>query len=284
QTSNGTHAVDLPLNGLVNIPGLTNISARIAIVQPPRQKIFRAGEVLNPSDADDYASTAQARIELSATLNVAGLVGVNLPLYVTLAKATAGLEEVHCARAGQPQHIVDVDTTTSIATLGVGQYSDIEAPSPTVTTANLVNVSALGIPIATIQAATAVDLGEESADGLEFEGPYSKTQSLSTNLVSAVDNGLDDLSSGLTLTVSLLGINLPLVNEAAVAGAVIAPLTAALQPVLNLLNPTVVALLDALGVSVGNAEVEVVSLTPVNRNGSQDDPDSLSLQAFLFSH
>jgi len=94
-----------------------------------------------------------------------------------------------------------------------------------------------------------------------------------------VDTGLDALNGSLKLDAKILGLKI-------LADPIVTLVTATVQTVLNTLQLTnvVSGLLNALGVSVGNADIQVVSVSPVDRNlrTVKTEGETLSLRAFLF--
>ena len=291
QSANGNNAVNIP-NLPVNVPGVATINASVAIIEPPQIAVgVRAG------DRSRVARTAQANVQLTMTLLNQNLgvatTNITVPLTVRLARATARLNEIQCARRGQPQHSVALDATTSLASVGIGSFGNIQDGSPVVNPATLALVSLnLGVTTvsAEVRAGAQVDAGQAHDEPLDFEGPFpSEIQSLGTDPGIALDSALGSLSNGLVLdvrtTASGLGILQSTLNLQ--VAQLVNGLTSVLGPVLdNAAESALEPVLTALGVSVGTADYQVASLRQVNNPaGRLVDPTSqMSLQAFLFDH
>lgn len=291
QSANGETFINLPLNGLVNIPGVASITGRVGVIDPPKLAVIRAG------DQDTFVSTAQTQVDLTlnllnTNLNILGLLqaqtALRLPLSLRVGSARASLEEIQCARRGQPQHSVAVNSRTSVLDLALGSFTSApDAAVPTIAPAVLGEVTAqvtilfitLRIPVARITGGALASLDNDEETSL-FDGPYpSEILSQSSDLGPALTNLSQDLVSNLDLDVELIGIGLPV-------GNILTPVLNLLSPVLGAVGGLLEPVLALLGVSVGNADVQVVSLSPVNDNlRVTPDPDQqLSLQAFLFNH
>lgn len=292
QSSNGTNAINLPL--IANVPALgTGVNAQIVLIELPQLAIdVRAG------DRDSYATTSQTQLSLTITaadlsIDVPGLVNarlnLNLPLKVRAGEATARLDEVQCARRGQSEHLVTLDSTTSVLEMGVGNFTQpIGAPGGGVTPVSVGSVTAqillAQVPVANLSAGAYADIGS-SQDNTEFQGPYpSPVQSVSTDLTDALTGMTADLTSSLAaasgLTATLTGaVSVPV-------GTVTAPVNSLLASVLPGIGISLEPVLALLGVSVGTADLQVVSLVPENNPTGlpASAGEDLSLQAFLFTH
>lgn len=284
-SANGQHALDLPISTALG-------SIRLTVIEPPQMAIARAG------DLDTYATTSQVKLDIDLALrhvdvNVLGLVGaqvdLQVPLQLRVGKATAHLDEVECRRAGTPTDQVTLGIRTSVLDLGIGTFTtEIGAPSPSVQPVVLGNISAkllgIRIPIATVSAGVYAGLGADADDDVPFEGPFpSEVGHTDTDVSRAVDGLVSDLISSLEqpdgLKVTLLGVvNVP-------AGSLVAVVLNLLKPVLHAVGLLLEPLLGLLGLSLGTADAQVWSMTPVNPNShGPDDASNLSLRAFLFNH
>src|SRR5262249_49782824 len=112
----------------------------------------------------------ELELSLLAALGLLGNPPLRLQLYFEVAPGTAQLEEIECARAGDPVHRARVIATPGIAELGFGHYADIESsPVPGTSTVLSLTLPILGPLSVTASGDVAVDA---SPAELLFEGPF----------------------------------------------------------------------------------------------------------------
>ncbi|HEY4251001.1 MAG TPA: pilus assembly protein TadG-related protein [Roseomonas sp.] len=242
------------LGAILNIPGVqVNVSLRL--IEPP----VAAGDdgqsghiALGPVGI--RARTSQVRLTLGIKLlnfNVLGLAStaVNLPVMVEAAWATGTLTSLSCDAQPSVDTAMTVAVTTGAISVGLGSGS-ATAPQP----ARLVNLSLLfGIlPVLTIDGSAGLAIGQGSgnADFTAAQIAAGTPQRVSVN--TGTDGKLlSRLINTLTLQPTLLGI-LPF---GTVVDDVTEALTSAIEPMLDKLDPLLIGLLNALGVTLGYADV-----------------------------
>ncbi|WP_321788714.1 TadG family pilus assembly protein [Paraburkholderia sp. J94] len=273
----GKPPVEVQLN-LNSLPVVSSVlpataSLKVNVLSPPSIAVGQAGP--NPGNPPPPWRTQAHNAQVTVALNlgfgnqsIAGLVSgitVNLPLYVEVAPATAGLASAQCSTTKAASRFV-VETQTGIANLCVGN-------APT-TAAQLQSGSCSGQPAAlidvasliTVKAGLSVGLNSPQVWDLTFDGtgkPLSSTTPNTNQLGGSVGNALSSLSTQLmnpnNLSVSLVGLNLGL---GVVVGLVTSLLAALLNPLLNALDTALIGpLLQLLGVQVGVANVTGYPLT-----------------------
>jgi uncharacterized membrane protein len=282
----------------VSLPGVASASAQLRVIQPPA---FGEGRPGIGSDGQPrvQAHTAQGLLQLDLDLNP---ISVNLPplatisldadlhLYLTLAQATATLTELGCASPAQPFHTATVAVDTSVATLGLGVFDDLNTPNPMPVAAPPLVDTTLSIltlpPIGLRVDATAgpVEAGTGESRERVFQGPFvpqipapsaDNRWRVGTPPGEALGTALGDLGASLDLDVTLdlpaVGILLqPLLNTvASLLTSQVAPaLAAAISPLLAVLDDALLnPLLDILGLDLGAADVTVEAVRI-----SQPDP------------
>ena len=251
EIANGTNAVTLNLP--VTIPNVSTITANLVLVEPPQIAVGPARQ--NPDGTwMTTARTAQGRLLL--TIDAADGVTIptptgdvsadlHLPVYADVARGTAELHSIACARDAS-----STDVGVQAATAGADAYiGDVDPSSLTsggpasVPPVTLVDVAGL----VRVDGSANETIGG-TTQGLTFNGPFDDGNVQHVNGSLALGDGL---ASGLGLTVDVLGAPLPTADvTSAVASAVdgiLADLDTTLLPQLT----------GALGLSVGNADVGV---------------------------
>jgi uncharacterized membrane protein len=218
------------------------------------------------------AHAAQISVLVSLTLNVAGLVGANIPVYIGVAPGSASLTRTQCG-AGATDSGSYMTVQPGLANICLaGHAPDMfnapaSAPLPSCTPAlPILTVGSASAPIASIDGAASVQLMPASST-IAFTGVGSTISSqnpvvvtsnnLGQDLNSALGSLLTSLSSSLSITLLGGGLNL---------GFLIEPVVALLQPiltstVLQALTGLLEPLLTLLGAQVGTATVTDLSLT-----------------------
>lgn len=273
QVANQGYRVDLPLSGLVNIPGVASIDAFVRIGQAPQIALGRPGYKADGTPRTQ-ARSAQIAIELDvgvldllSALPLAGSALLNVEAIVEVAPGTAILERVRCIRGDQPQHEAVVKATTGAAKIALGRYNNPALPNPTIVTPNpLLSVPVLlGIGFT----GPVIVSSSTSNDTLDFEGPFpdkvpfdpdQHTQRVGDSAGPALDGLTGDLLSQLGGKLQFTGV-LGGVLNALGAGALLGLLDDLLAPLLQLLDLIIGTQLELLGISLGGADVSVKSLT-----------------------
>lgn len=303
EASNGTNLISLPIN--LNLGPAVTATASLRLIEPAQTAVIRAG-VLPTSGSqtsygeNSYASTAQGalQIHVKTHLGITGVLGVDLdvPLYLEIAKATASLDEVRCAHRGQPEHEVDLLAQASIAGIGLGTFDDLNAPNPqpTASSFQLASIDVLGVLLKPLLGGKLLTLYTSPIQApiasqtktLEFDGPFATPlQGFNTSVGTSTASALTNLSaSNLTACLGACGGSINVLLNGVISSAKSLVLTS-LSSILGALDSALAPILDALGIDLGNAQFQVVSLDPVN--STESDPTAnqqLSLQAFLFNH
>lgn len=245
--SDGSHQVTLNLGA--SVPGLTSIAATLVVGEPAQG---RAWYGLGPSGT--LVRTAQVRLRLVANLLGGPLLlgtGVRLPIYLDLASAEAGVRSAACPQSGAPYGSAVIATTPGIARLMLGEVSDgalaDTSKAPTVTTATLINVLGLlqvrGRTDIAMAQTTPIPLSFSSAD---IQAGRVRTARTTTYTQSLVGSLLENTQ--LTITTGLGVAGAPTIQRA---------LGALLDPVLPVLDSVIAGLLEPLGLSLGEADVQV---------------------------
>ena len=248
--SDGTHEVSLNL--AASVPGLTSLTMNLAVGEPAQ---FATWFALGPSGT--IARTAQVRVKFVATLaGGPALLGasVRLPLYLEVAYARAGVQSATCPAGGAMTGTAVIAAQPGVASLTIGDVPDPAfssfAASPTPVPATLINAALLdvtGSGTASIGQTTATPLSFSVADissgTLHRATTSTFTQSLGTSLLQHMTLGVTAFGLGVTTTS---------------VGNALASLLAPLTPVLDGLIDSALA---TLGLTLGNADVEVYGVT-----------------------
>lgn len=249
--SDGTHQVALNLGA--NVPGLTSLTMRLAVGEPPQ---FAAWFALGPDGT--IVRTAQVRLSFVATLaGGAALLnaGIRVPLYLEVANAEAAVTAATCPVNGAASGTATIAVTPGVARLRLGEVDAAAlgdfAASPTITPAMLINLLLLkvsGSGVAEIAQLHPAPLSFSSADIAAGTAKETSTTSVTQSLTQS-------LLASPSLQVSALGLGLP---STAVIQATVAHLLAPLGPVLD---STIAATLETLGLKLGAADVRVYRVT-----------------------
>lgn len=285
QLSASNSAVHIPVT--LPLGPLASIFLDARLIQPSVPAIIPAGLLSTSSDDNSFARNSQGLVQLSTSL-LGGT--VNLNLFVQAARATAGLEDIHCARRGQQKHDIEVSAHTDLARIGIGKFDDINAANPQPQPISLVTLKGLMIPPLNIlpigdlniSAYGYIEVGQQKSVSLNFSGPAFPTAPQTINVSTGdIVGSLGHLVSNtqlqftpcipndvpgsrLCLAVSglpgalngILGLLTPVINIA--LAPTLGAILTALSPALNSL---VTPLLDVLGLSLGSADVTVVDVT-----------------------
>lgn len=294
QTTGKGEPIQLPV--ALNLPGIASANATVKLTEAAIIALGRPGYYLDDTPRT-AAYSAQGLVQLDLNLSptiitnllnvlTLGLVNlsatVELHLYAKLAEARAVPAELFCATVDQPHPLLDMDITTGIASLGLGQFDDIESPNPQPQAAPPVvdlSISLLFglIPVADVEVSASagpIDVGSNSPTRVAFDGPFvpildrpsvTNTQTVSTDLGGALNGTLQDLSSTLQLDteIAILGLGLPtnLLNN--IVNALLSSLTGLLSPILTGLDEALLQpLFTLLGLDLGTGTVTVTGVYP----------------------
>lgn len=245
QAANGKNQVALDLG--VAVPGLLSLKADLAIGEAAQHSGWVA--VGQPGAT---VQTAQTRLRIVAEVGGTGLlagVRVRLPIYVEVAHAEARLAELRCG--GQPG---DAQAVIAARPAAVRAWIGDVAPAGLSSFASSVPVakgSVVQAPLVTVSARAYAEMSNPAATNLTFtqadvDGHVVKTarvQSFTGSLVSSLLQSAD-------LEVNVLGLGL---GVTAIKGLVLSLLT----PVTGLLDPLLGSLLKAIGLQLGEVDVQV---------------------------
>nr|AMK07545.1 putative transmembrane protein [alpha proteobacterium NT18-17] len=248
---NGNRQVALSLTA--SVPGLVGIDTNLAVGEPPQgggwYAVGRGGTVVR---------TAQLRLRLIATVLGSGaLVGapVRLPIYLDLAHAEAVVGSATCPSGSNASGTATILTKPGAFRLMIGEVNAGTfgnfATAPVVALAKLVEVKVLGITVLQALASSLLEISQTTPIALNFSAAEIaagtvKTAKTTTMVTSLTGSLLDNL----VLNVPVLGLGLNLTSLKALLKTILLPVT----PTLDL---TINRLLEALGLSVGEADVRV---------------------------
>jgi uncharacterized membrane protein len=287
QVARGDSAVLLdPL--AVSIPGVMKTTARIRIVQAPRIAVGPPGKDTD-GEWNTVVRTGQVRMEINLRLStpfpLLGNQPVSVDLFAEAAQTEAHLDAIDCADASDPVHRVVVGAEPGLVRLGIGKFPDFEN-SPDPVPSDLVDLK-LVVPLLgslTVAKVTGfADVPYQSAGiDLRFDGPFvpqigepseDNTQTVGTPLGDGLSTALSTLLGNAQLDVVALGGPLLSLSQQNTA---LTTVTNLLQPVLTLVDDPLLDLFNALGLTLGGADITVLSL-----NGPRPTAGDASLQPAL---
>lgn len=247
----GDRQVSLALTA--GIPGLVGITASLAVGEP-----VQGGGWFAIGGVGTVVRTAQLRLRLVAEILGSGaLTGapIRLPLYLELAQAEAMVGAATCPSAISPSGTAAILTRPGALRLMVGEvdgatFGDFNT-TPVVGPAKLAEVKLLGLTVLKVLASALVEVAQTTPIPLDFSssdiaGGVVHTARTTTIVTSLTGSLLDNL----VLDVPVLGLGLNLTGLATLLDTILSPLTPTLDLVLA-------RLLEALGLSLGEADVTV---------------------------
>lgn len=247
----GTRQVDLDLTA--GVPNLAGIDVDLVIGQPPQ-----GGAWFAVGPAGTVARTVEVRLRITARLLGNGTLlgaGVTLPLYLDIAHAEAMVSAAECPAPGRHHGSATILARPGLVRLAAGTVDDADLADfgepAAVAPAQLVDVLLLeitGEAYAEIAPHEPVPLTFSSG---EIDAGAVKTATVSELLTPLAGSLLDELD--LEIDVHGLGVG----TEPTLRGA----LTALLAPVPPVLDAIVMRALEALGLSIGEADVRVYGVT-----------------------
>lgn len=244
--ANGENQVAVNLGG--SIPGLLSLTLDLAIGEAAQHSGWVA-----TGQAGATVQTAQTRLRLIAQVGGTGLlagVRVRLPLYIEIASAEARLADLTCGVGQGASREATIDARPAVVRAWIGDVAPSSLSSfgssppvsnGAVVTAPLISVSASAYAEMTDAAATELRFTQSDVDG-----HVVKTAKVHEHLSSLVSSLLQTAR----LDVNVLGFGL---NVTAIKTLVLS----LLSPVVAALDPVVASLLEAIGVNLGEVDVEV---------------------------
>ncbi len=243
--SDGTGQVALDLG--LGVPGIATTTVRLAIGAPPAHAWFVLGQ------RSAVARTAQLRLQLAVRLlgnPATGNGSINLPIYTEMAYAEARVGRASCPTLSSPNGSADIDTRPGIVRVAVGEAADesfavFNAP-PQLRPADVLN-----LPLVRVTGSAALDVGALHPERLRFSSTDIANARVHTAATdTALQSAVSSLMRNLDLRVETLGLGLGTALIGPAIERLIAPVTPALD---NLIN----VLLQTLGLSLGEADVRV---------------------------
>ena len=269
ETLNAQMTTALPLGvGLVDMSWHITEAPRLAI-GPPGTDQSGAWKTA--------ASTAQVQLQIDVSVSDAPLFPVGLdmvgatldvPIAVEAARADAWLANIRCASAAQPVHRVGVGVAPSIVRVSLGHFGDMSDPGSLLTGASA-DIRLLGSSIATATISQDTETGPASAEELQFEIRQTdedpptfdlpQRESVGSPLAASLNGTTQSLADSLTADAELIGVPVPGVSKPEIDDRLTSEVFDQLIPALDeaVLEPV----FRALGIYLGGADVEVVSLT-----------------------
>lgn len=244
QAGNAKNQVALDLGA--SVPGLLALKADLAIGERAQHSGWVA---VGQSGA--VVETAQTRLRVIAEVAGAGaLVGirVRLPIYIEIAHAEARLEALSCGLGEAAKAVIAARPAVVRAWIGDVDKARLSSFGSNVPVSR---GAIVGAPLVTVSASAYAAMTNVSATPLEFtqddvKGRVVKTVStrdFTTSLVGSLLRSAD-------LQVNVLGLGL---GVSAVKGLV----TSLLTPVAAALDPLLAGLLKAIGVNLGEVDVQL---------------------------
>lgn len=262
---NGTSPV---INVAAGLTGVANMS--IQVINPPVSAIGEGNA--NPPVT---ASTAAIKVTLTlaalppVNLGLASVALLSTPLMITakVAPATAELSNVDCESTMAATQAT-IKVTPSIAAVCVGGVTNcdpgsvvppVNVASVTLAGANVLNVSLNGLGPASLSPGTTPITINGASGSFNVTAPPVTSNALGSDLSSLTAPLLSQLPTALSIQV--LGSNLLGDLLSGVLSLVTTTLSPLLTTIFGLLNTLIVPTLSLLGVQVGTATVQNLSLT-----------------------
>jgi uncharacterized membrane protein len=245
--ANGTNQVNTGVN--INLPGIASVQLIVQIGERPQGSSWVA-----VGNKGVSVHTAQTRVLLQVKLIGTGAASVvNLPVYVEVGSGTATLDKLSC---GYP------NINTSTVTLGVTP-GVIDAWIANVSAADVKNVSTKPNPgpatlvdlgLITVAGKAHVGIGNTTPVSVDFSyadiTAQTKKTVTNTNFTQSL---IGSLLGDLNLTVTVIGLGIPIPGLGALVGGILSAATGSLDQLL-------VGVLSSLGVGIGQADVWVTGI------------------------
>ncbi|WDR07141.1 TadG family pilus assembly protein [Devosia rhodophyticola] len=245
--SDGSHQINLKL--AANVPGLAGLSLKLAVGEPPQ-----TGSWFAVGPRGTVVRTAQVRLALTAHLlggGVLGNAGVNLPLYLELAHSEAMVSGASCPTPSSPRGTANIAVRPGVARLILGEVDANSfgafASPPSIGEAQLINALLLKVT-----GSANVEIAQTTPQTLSFSSADIEAGRLkSVHTQTIVSSLIGSLLGDLHLKVRALGLGLasPAIIAQAIEGLI--------SPLAPMLDLTIETLLQTLGLSLGEADVQV---------------------------
>lgn len=246
QLANGQNQVAVNLGG--SIPGLLSLKLDLAIGEPMQHSGWVA--VGQPGAT---VKTAQTRLRLIAEVGGTGLLAgirVRLPIYIDIASAEARLKSLTCnlMQPGSEEAVIEARPAVVRAWIGDVALGGLSSFGTSVPVSRGAIVQA---PLISVSASAYAEMSNISSTDLSFtqsdvSGHVIKTAETRDYLSSLVGSLLQTVD----LQVNVLGLGIGI-------SALKSLLITLLTPVAAALDPVVAGLLKAIGVHLGEVDVQV---------------------------
>lgn len=242
--SDGNHQV--ALNTGVSLGDLLGVVVNLAIGEPPQGGSWFA---IGPTQT--VVRTAQVRLSLVARLKLSilliiNLVEVNLPLYVEAAHSEAIVASATCPTGTNVSGSATIKARPGVARLIIGEVTPSSFgnfnTTPTFGVAKLAVILGIQVTASAIAEIAQINPVSLTFSPSEIAAGTVKTAK-TTTIVSSLLNSLIG-----NLQLNLGGLDLGIIGGA---------LKVLLAPLGGILDPIISGLLDALGLSLGEADVRV---------------------------
>ncbi|MBN9558543.1 MAG: hypothetical protein J0I26_13550 [Alphaproteobacteria bacterium] len=246
----GGHQVSFDV--AANVPGLTKITATLAIGERPANSPW----IAITSKDDVIVRTAQARLWLKAEIlpqgsALSGIASITVPVLIELASAEAKLSALTCGAAPEDDHVtLSVQPSigqAALASLNSSDLSDFERAL------NLRDFTLINTALLQVSGFAQAKLGGVNWQSVDFDAAEIASGTTKTVRTDDLAQGLfSTLLGKLSLRVKLLGLGIGLGQN-----AVTAAMSNTLQAVAAPLDDTINGLTGLAGVSLGEADVRV---------------------------
>jgi uncharacterized membrane protein len=273
ELAHGTSALDLSaaLNPAA-IPGVTlpvGLTAKAMVLQPP---VIAVGEAGNDASGNPRTSahSAQVRVFLELTVNLAPIATVDLPLAVESANGTANLTQQQCTNSKATSTSTITIPSTNILQICSGADAWTNFTNTTKQMAckqpvNLATLTALGVAVGV--GPLNLPLGSTGSFTYTFNGiagdsddyqPPANANPLGSATGSLLGQTLTGLLTTLTLTIGGVNVVGPLLLT---VQPVVQTVLGVLQPLFSTLDAVIVPLLQLLGLQVGVSTVHMIGMS-----------------------
>lgn len=244
--SDGKHQVNVGID--LKVPGLLDVTTTVTVGEPPQGGSWYA---IGPTNT--VVRTAQVRLSLEIRLRltllaILPLIEVNLPLHVQVAHSEASVASATCPTGTNPSGSAVINTRPGVAKIIVGEVTNFNSFDKPVVESPTKLLTLLGIPIT---AFAKVEIAQMTPVPLSFSASEIAANTVKTAKTTAILGSLLGTLLGNLQLGGLLGLG-------ELLSALLVPaLKALLVPLAAPLDPILTGLLDALGVSLGEADVQV---------------------------
>ncbi|HWU18871.1 MAG TPA: TadG family pilus assembly protein [Devosia sp.] len=246
--SDGKHQVNVGIN--LNVPGLLGLTTTVAVGEPPQGGSWYA---IGPLQTVVRTAQVRARIVAKLKLDLLGLlpiVDVNLPLYLEAAHSEAIASAATCPTSASPHGSATILARPGALRLILGEVNENTFGAfnsvPNIGVATLIRLNIILANI-TVTAAARAEIAQGTPVALNFSSTDIAAGTIKSAKTSTIVSSLmGSLLGSLKLTV--IGIGLDLITGL---------LSALLTPLGPVLDPVIAGLLNAVGVSIGEADVKV---------------------------